>query len=331
MVKKQEEEKLERKNLEEAVAEIKQRFGEGAIMKLKDARPVDIDTISTGSISLDLVLGVGGIPRGRIVEIYGQESSGKTTVALHICAEAQKKNGVAAFVDAEHALDPDYAKKIGVRTEDLLISQPDSGEEALQIVETLVRSGEVDVIVIDSVAALTPKAEIAGEMGEFQIGLQARLMSSALRKLSAIVAKTKTSVIFLNQTRMKIGVYGNPETTPGGLALKFYSSVRVELRRTAKIKQGEEIVGNRVKVKIVKNKVAPPFKTTEFDIYYNEGISKLADLVNTGLENGVITKAGSWYQYKETKLGQGMEGAKIFLKSSPNIVREIKKAIIEKT
>ena len=329
MVKKEEEKSVKR-NLEEAVAEIKQRFGEGAIIKLKDARPVDIDAISTGSISLDLVLGVGGIPRGRIVEIYGQESSGKTTVALHICAEAQKKDGVAAFVDAEHALDPDYAKKIGVNTEDILISQPDSGEEALQIVETLVRSGEVDVIVIDSVAALTPKAEIAGEMGEFQIGLQARLMSSALRKLSAVVAKTKTSVIFLNQTRMKIGVYGNPETTPGGLALKFYSSVRVELRRTAKIKQGEEIVGNRVRVKIVKNKVAPPFKTTEFDIYYNEGISYLADLVNAGLRNGVIIRAGSWYQYKETKLGQGMEGAKIFLKSSPNIVKEIRKAIIEK-
>lgn len=331
MVKKKEEEKLVKRNLEEAVAEIKQRFGEGAIIKLKDARPVDVDAISTGSISLDLALGIGGIPRGRIVEIYGPESSGKTTVALHVCAEAQKKDGVAAFVDAEHALDPDYAKKIGVKTEDILISQPDSGEEALQIVETLVRSGEVDVIVIDSVAALAPKAEIAGEMGEFQIGLQARLMSSALRKLSAIVAKTKTSVIFLNQTRMKIGVYGNPETTPGGLALKFYSSVRVELRRTAKIKQGEEIVGNRVRVKIVKNKVAPPFKTTEFDIYYNEGISYLADLVNSGLESGVIKKAGSWYQYKETKLGQGMEGAKIFLKSSPNLVKEIKKAVMEQT
>ena len=327
---KKEEEKIKHKDLEEAVEEIRQRFGEGAIMKLKEVRPVNIDVIPTGSISLDLALGVGGIPRGRVVEIYGPESSGKTSLALHICAEAQKKAGVAAFIDAEHALDPDYAKKIGVNTDDLLISQPDSGEEALQIVETLVRSGQVDVIVIDSVAALTPKAEIAGEMGEFQIGLQARLMSSALRKLSAIVAKTKTSVIFLNQTRMKIGVYGNPETTPGGLALKFYSSVRIELRRTAKIKQGDEIVGNRVKVKIVKNKVAPPFKITEFDIYYNEGISELADLVNTGLKNGVIIRAGSWYQYKETKLGQGMEGAKIFLKSSPNIVKEIKKAIVEK-
>lgn len=331
MIKKKEEEKLVRKNLEEAVAEIKQRFGEGAIMKLKDARPVDVDSISTSSISLDLALGVGGIPRGRVVEIYGPESSGKTTVALHICAEVQKKDGVAAFVDAEHALDPDYAKKIGVKIDDLLISQPDSGEEALQIVETLVRSGEVDVIVIDSVAALVPKAEIAGEMGEFQIGLQARLMSSALRKLSAIVAKTKTSVIFLNQIRMKIGVYGNPETTPGGLALKFYSSVRVELRRAAKIIKGEEIIGNRVKAKIVKNKVAPPFKTAEFDIYYNEGISYLADLVNAGLKNGVIARTGSWYQYKETKLGQGMEGAKIFLKENPNIVKEIKKAVIEKT
>ncbi len=326
---KKEEEKLVRKNLEEAVAEIKQRFGEGAIMKLKDAKPVDIDSISTSCISLDLALGVGGIPRGRIVEIYGPESGGKTTVALHICAEVQKKDGVAAFIDVEHALDPDYAKKIGVKIDDLLISQPDSGEEALQIVETLVRSGEVDAIVIDSVAALAPKAEIAGEMGEFQIGLQARLMSSALRKLSAIVAKTKTSVIFLNQTRMKIGVYGNPETTPGGMALKFYSSVRVELRRAAKIVKGEEIIGNRVKAKIVKNKVAPPFKTAEFDIYYNEGISYLADLVNAGLKNGVITRTGSWYQYKETKLGQGMEGAKIFLKENPNIVKEIKKAVME--
>jgi len=251
-------------------------------------------------------------------------------LALHVCAEAQKKGGVAAFVDAEHALDPDYAKKIGVNVEDLLISQPDSAEEALQIVETLVRSGQLDVIVIDSVAALTPKSEIAGEMGEFQIGLQARLMSSALRKLSGIVAKTKTSVLFLNQTRMKIGVYGNPETTPGGLALKFYSSVRLELRRSAKIKQGDEIVGNRVKAKVVKNKVAPPFKTTEFDIYYNEGISYLADLVNTGLKIGVIKKAGSWYQFENTKLGQGMEGAKRFLKENPETIKKIKKAITEK-
>jgi len=324
------EQKIKNRDLEEAVNEIKQRFGEGAIMKLREAGAVDIDAISTSSVSLDTILGIGGIPRGRVVEIYGPEASGKTTLALHVCAEAQKKGGVAAFVDAEHALDPDYAKKIGVNVEDLLISQPDSAEEALQIVETLVRSGQLDVIVIDSVAALTPKSEIAGEMGEFQIGLQARLMSSALRKLSGIVAKTKTSVLFLNQTRMKIGVYGNPETTPGGLALKFYSSVRLELRRSAKIKQGDEIVGNRVKAKVVKNKVAPPFKTTEFDIYYNEGISYLADLVNTGLKIGVIKKAGSWYQFENTKLGQGMEGAKRFLKENSETIKKIKKAITEK-
>jgi len=278
------EEKKDKKDLKEAVDEIKQRFGEGAIMKLKEVRRVDIDVIPTGSISLDLALGVGGIPRGRVIEIYGIESTGKSTLALHICSEAQKKGGVAAFIDVENALDPDYARRIGVNIDDLLISQPDSGEQALQIVETLIRSGEVDVIVIDSVAALAPKAEIAGEMGEFQIGLQARLMSSALRKLSAVVAKTKTAVIFLNQTRMKIGIqWGNPETTPGGLALKFYSSVRINLRRIAQIKQGDEIIGSRIKAKIVKNKVASPFKTTEFDIYYNEGISYFADLVNTGL------------------------------------------------
>ncbi len=327
---KKKEEKTEKKDLQEAVDEIKQRFGEGAIMKLKEARAVDIDAIPTGSISLDSALGIGGIPRGRVVEIYGIESTGKSTLALHICAEAQKKGGVAAFIDAEHALDPDYAKRIGVNIDDLLISQPDSGEQALQIVETLVRSGEVDVIVIDSVAALTPKAEIAGEMGEFQIGLQARLMSQALRKLSGIVAKTKTSVIFLNQTRMKIGVmFGNPETTPGGLALKFYSSVRINLRRIAQIKHGDEIIGSRIKAKIVKNKVAAPFKITEFDIYYNEGISYLADILNTGLKQEIVKKAGSWYQYENTKLGQGMEGAKAFLKANPEITKKIKKAIVE--
>ena len=320
----------ERNNLQEAVDEIKQRFGEGAIMKLREARAVDVDVIPTGSISLDSALGVGGIPRGRVVEIYGIESTGKSTLALHVCAEAQKKGGVAAFVDAEHALDPDYGRKIGVNVDELLISQPDSGEEALQIVETLVRSGEVDVIVIDSVAALAPKAEIAGEMGEFQIGLQARLMSSALRKLSAIVAKTKTAVIFLNQTRMKIGVqWGNPETTPGGLALKFYSSVRINLRRIAQIKFGDEIIGSRIKAKIVKNKVAAPFKTTEFDIYYNEGISYTADILNTGLKQGVIKKSGSWYQYDNSKLGQGMEGAKKFLKENPDMLKQIRKAIME--
>ncbi len=260
-------EKTEKKDLEEAVEEIKQRFGEGAIMKLKEVRAVDVDVIPTGSISLDTALGVGGVPRGRVIEIYGPESSGKTTLALHILSEAQKQGGVGAFIDAEHALDPDYAKKIGVNIDDLLISQPDSGEQALQIVETLVRSGEVDVVVIDSVAALVPQTEIDGEVGEFQIGLQARLMSQALRKLSGIISKTKTVVIFLNQTRMKIGImWGNPETTPGGLALKFYASVRIDLRRIAQIKHGEEIIGNRVKAKIVKNKVAAPFKITEFDI-----------------------------------------------------------------
>ena len=325
---KQKEPKSERKDLDEAVEEIKQRFGEGAIMKLRETRPVDVDVIPTGSISLDLALGVGGVPRGRVIEIYGPEGSGKTSLALHIMAEAQKQAGVGAFVDAEHALDPDWAKKIGVNVDDLLISQPDSGEQALQIVETLVRSGEVDVIVIDSVAALVPQAEIAGEMGEFQIGLQARLMSQALRKLSGIIAETKTVVIFLNQTRMKIGIsWGNPETTPGGLALKFYSSIRIDLRRAAQIKHGEEIIGNRIKAKIVKNKVAAPFKTTEFDIYYNEGISKLADLINTGLKLEIIKKAGSWLQFENSKLGQGMEASKTFLKENPEIADKIKKAL----
>jgi len=322
----------EKKDLEEAVEEIKQRFGEGAIMKLKEVRAVDVDVIPTGTLSLDLALGVGGIPRGRVIEIYGPESSGKSTLALHILAEAQKRGGVGAFIDAEHALDPDYAKRIGVNVDDLLISQPDSGEQALQIVETLVRSGEVDAIVVDSVAALVPKAEIAGEMGEFQIGLQARLMSQALRKLSGIVSKTKTSVIFLNQTRMKIGVmWGNPVTTPGGLALKFYASARIELRRIAQIKKGDEIIGNRIKAKIVKNKVAAPFKTTEFDIYYNEGISKWADVINTGLSYGVIKKSGSWFQYENKKLGQGMEGTKTFLRENPEIAKEIKEAILKQS
>jgi len=324
MPKQKKQPKNEKKDLAEAVEEIKQRFGEGAIMRLKEVRPVDIDVISTGAISLDLALGVGGIPRGRVIEIYGIESTGKSTLALHVCSEAQKKGGVAAFIDVEHALDPDYARKIGVNVDDLLISQPDSGEQALQIVETLVRSGEVDVIVIDSVAALTPKAEIAGEMGDFQIGLQARLMSQALRKLSAIVAKTKTSVIFLNQTRMKIGVmWGNPETTSGGLALKFYSSVRINLKRMAQIKYKDEIIGSRIKAKIVKNKVAAPFKTTEFDIYYNEGISKFADILNTGVKYEIVKKAGSWFQFENTKLGQGIEESRTFLKENPEIAKKI--------
>jgi len=321
--------KEDKKDLDEALNEIKQRFGEGAIMKLREIKPADVDVIPTGSISLDLALGVMGVPRGRVIEVFGPESTGKTTLALHILAEAQKKGGVGAFVDAEHALDPDYAKKIGVNIDELLISQPSSGEEALDIVETLVRSGKVDAIVIDSVAALTPKAEIEGEMGDQQIGLQARLMSRALRKLSGIVSKTKTLIIFLNQTRMKIGVYfGNPETTPGGLALKFYSSVRIHLQTIAKIKQGDEIVGSRIRAKIVKNKVAPPFKTAEFDIYYNEGISKIVDLIKTGLKTNVISQKGAWYQYKDKKLGQGMEGARQFLIENPSLIKEIKKEIL---
>jgi len=321
--------KEDNNDLNEVVAEIKQKFGEGAIMKLKEVSAVDVDVIPTGSLSLDLALGVGGMPRGRIIEIFGPESSGKSTLALHVCAEAQKRGGTAAFIDAEHALDPDYARRIGVKVDDLLISQPDSGEQALQIVETLVRSGEVDVIVIDSVAALSPQAEIDGEIGEMQIGLQARLMSQFLRKLSGIIAKTKTVVIFLNQTRMKIGVmFGNPETTPGGLALKFYASVRIDLRRIAQIKQKEEIVGSRVKAKIVKNKVAPPFKTAEFDIFYNEGISYFGDILNGGLKAEVIKKAGSWLQFNDIKLGQGMESSKEYLKNNPEVAEKIKEAVL---
>lgn len=328
MAKKKQEPK-ELADLQEAIDEIKQRFGEGAIMRLSEAKAMDVEVIPTGSVSIDLALGVGGIPRGRVVEIYGPEASGKTSLSLHIIAEAQRRGGVGAFIDAEHALDPDYAKKIGVNVADLLISQPDSGEQALQILETLVRSGEVDVVVVDSVAALTPKNEIAGEMGEFQIGLQARLMSSALRKLSAIVSKSKTTVVFLNQIRMKIGVmFGNPETQPGGLALKFYSSVRIELRRIAQIKSGEQITGNRVRAKIVKNKVAAPFKTCEFDIYYNEGISAAADLLNAGIREGVVKKAGSWLQYETTKLGQGMEAARKFLGENPKIAKEIRAKLL---
>jgi len=320
----------QRTPLNEAVEEIKQRFGEGAIMRLKDVRAVDVDVIPTGSISLDLALGVGGIPRGRVVEIFGPESSGKTSLALHIVAEAQKAGGASAFIDAEHALDPEYAKRIGVKIQDLLISQPDSGEQALQIVETLVRSEAADVIVIDSVAALTPRSEIEGEMGEFQIGLQARMMSQACRKLAGIISKTKTAVIFINQTRMKIGGYGNPEVTTGGMALKFYSSVRINLTRMAQIKSKDQIIGNRVKAKIVKNKVAAPFKTAEFDIYYNEGISQTADIINTAAKYGVVKQAGSWYQFGQTKLGQGMEGTKAFLKENPQIMKEIKKEIVSK-
>ncbi len=311
-------------NLNEAIDEIKQRFGEGSIMKLKEVKASNIDVIPTGSISLDFVLGVGGVPRGRVIEIFGPESSGKTTLALHILAEAQRKGGVGAFIDAEHALDPDYAKKIGVNVNNLLISQPDSGEQALQIVETLVSSGSIDVIIIDSVAALTPKVEIEGEMDDQQVGVQARLMSKALRKLSNIVSKTQTCVIFLNQIRMKIGVmWGNPETTPGGLALKFFSSVRIDLRRIAQIKYKDQIVGSRIKAKIVKNKVAAPFKVAEFDIYYNEGISKSGDVLNVGIKYGIIKRTGSSYSFEKIKLGVGVEAAKKFLKENPEVINKI--------
>jgi len=313
-----------------AVDQIKEKYGDGAIMRFSESRAMDVPAVSTGSVSLDIALGVGGMPRGRIIEIFGPEASGKTTLAQHIVAEVQKLGGVAAFIDAEHALDPDYAKKIGVDVNNLLISQPDTGEQALEIVETLVRSNAVDVVVIDSVAALVPKAEIEGEMGAQHMGLQARLMSQALRKLTGIVGKTKTVVIFINQIRHKIGVFfGNPETTPGGNALKFYCSVRVEVRRAAQIKQGDKIIGNRVKVKIVKNKVAAPFRTTEFDIMYNEGISLAGDLLDTGVLHKVINKSGNSYAYGEEKLGVGREKAKQYLRENPKLMKEINKNIWE--
>jgi recombination protein RecA len=317
--------------VDKVVLEIKEKFGEGMIMKLGDVRKVDVEAIPTGSISLDIALGIGGVPRGRVVEIYGPESSGKTTLTLHIIANAQKAGGTAAFVDAEHALDPEYAKRIGVKINDLLISQPDTGEQALDIVETLVRSGAVDIIVIDSVAALVPRAEIEGDMGDQHMGRQARLMSQALRKLTAIVSKSNTIVIFINQIRMKIGiVFGNPETTTGGQALKFYSSVRIEVRRSAQIKKGEEVVGNRVKAKVVKNKVAPPFKTTEFDIMYNEGISQTGDMIDTGVKYEVIKKSGNSYVFEDVKLGVGRENAKQFLKENPKLIKDITQKINEK-
>lgn len=330
---KEEKETIDEKDeiLEATIKEIQAKFGEGAIMKLGEASRVDVEAISTGSISLDLALGVGGVPRGRIVEIFGPESSGKTTLALHIVAQAQKQGGKAAFIDAEHALDPEYAKKIGVKLNELFISQPDNGEEALNIMEQLVRSGSLDVIVVDSVAALTPRAEIEGEMGAQHIGLQARLMSQALRKITAIAAKTKTVIIFINQIRMQVGImFGNPETTPGGRALKFYASVRLDIRRTAQVKKGEEIIGSRVKVKVVKNKVAPPFREAEFDIIYNEGISKEGDLINTGVKFGIINRSGNSYLYGETKLGVGIDNAKEFLKQNPKIALEIDKALRQK-
>jgi recombination protein RecA len=312
-----------------AMEQIKTKFGEGAIMKFGEAIKTDVDAIPTGCLSLDIALGINGVPRGRIIEIFGPEASGKTTLAQHIVAEVQKLGGVAAFIDAEHALDPDYAAKIGINIKEMLISQPDTGEQALEIVETLVRSNAVDVIVIDSVAALVPQKEIEGDMGDSHMGLHARLMSQALRKLTGIISKSKTVVIFINQIRLKIGVFfGNPETTTGGMALKFYSSVRIEVRRSAQIKQGDKMIGNRVKVKIVKNKVAAPFKTCEFDIMYNEGISLSGDLLDTGVTYGVINKSGNSYSFGEIKLGVGRENAKRFLRADKKLMKEIRKKIL---
>lgn len=330
MAKMSEEVKGKLKAAETAIDQIRQKYGDGSIMKFSDARAMVVDTVPTGSISLDIALGVRGVPRGRVIEIFGPESSGKTTLAQHIIAEVQKKNGIAAFIDAEHALDPDYARKIGVDVDNLLISQPDTGEQALEILETLVRSNAVDIVVVDSVAALVPKAEIEGEMGDSHMGLQARLMSQALRKLTGIVSKTNTIVVFINQTRQKIGiVFGNPETTTGGTALKFYSSVRIEIRRAAQIKQGEKIIGNRVKVKVVKNKVAAPFRTTEFDIMYNEGISVPGDMLDTAVYYKVVHKSGNSYSFGEEKLGVGREKVKVFLKENPHLVKQIEEKIWE--
>jgi recombination protein RecA len=319
------------KALDAALSQIERAFGKGSIMRLgKNEKAVEIDTVPTGSLGLDIALGVGGLPRGRVVEIYGPESSGKTTLTLHVIAEAQKKGGVCAFVDAEHALDTVYARKLGVNLEDLLISQPDTGEQALEITDTLVRSGAVDVLVIDSVAALTPRAEIEGEMGDSQPGLQARLMSQALRKLTASISRSQTTVIFINQIRMKIGVmYGSPETTTGGNALKFYASVRLDIRRIGSIKERDEVTGNQTRVKVVKNKVAPPFKQVEFDIMYGEGISKTGELIDLGVRAGVVEKSGAWFSYDSQRLGQGRENAKNFLKANPQIAERIEQEIRE--
>jgi recombination protein RecA len=308
-----------------ALSQIERQFGKGAIMRLgAEPSALDVAVISTGSISLDAALGVGGIPRGRVTEIYGPEASGKTTIALHIIAEAQKTGGIAAFIDAEHALDPVYAQKLGVKTDELLISQPDTGEQALEIAETLVRSGAVDVVVIDSVAALVPKAELDGEMGDPQMGLQARLMSQALRKLTGIISKSKTAMVFLNQIRQKIGMFvGNPETTTGGNALKFYASVRLDIRRINQVKEGEEVTGSRVRTKVVKNKVAPPFRQAEFDIMYGEGISREGDLLDLAAERGLITKSGAWYSHQDDRIGQGRENAKKYLKENPDLTTEL--------
>jgi recombination protein RecA len=317
------------KALDAALAQIERAFGKGSIMRLgKNDRSMDIETISTGSLGLDIALGVGGLPRGRVVEIYGPESSGKTTLALHCLAEAQKTGGICAFIDAEHALDPVYARKLGVIVDDLLISQPDAGEQALEIADTLVRSGAIDVLVIDSVAALVPRAELEGEMGDSQPGLQARLMSQALRKLTASISKSNTMVIFINQIRMKIGVmYGSPETTTGGHALKFYASVRLDIRRIGMIKERDEVVGNQTRVKVVKNKLAPPFKQVEFDIMYGEGVSKAGEIIDLGVKAGVVEKSGSWFSYDSQRIGQGRENAKAFLKSNPDISAKIEAAI----
>jgi len=320
--------KEKNKALEAAISQIDENFGKGSVMKLGQKTALNIDAISTGSLSLDLALGIGGLPKGRIVEIYGPESSGKTTLALQVVAEAQKTGGICGFIDAEHALDPVYAKKLGVKTEELLISQPDTGEQALEIADTLIKSGSISVLVIDSVAALTPRAELEGEMGDHHVGLQSRLMSQALRKLTSSIAKTNTMVIFINQIRMKIGVmFGNPETTSGGNALKFYSSVRMDIRRIGAIKEKEQIIGNSTRVKVVKNKVSPPFKVVEFDLMYGKGISKSGELVDLGCKADVVEKSGAWYAYKGEKIGQGRENAKIFIEKNPKIAAEIEIAI----
>jgi recombination protein RecA len=317
------------KALEAALAQIDKNFGKGSIMRLgAHERTMDVEAIPTGSLGLDIALGIGGLPKGRVIEIYGPESSGKTTLSLQVLAESQKRGGICAFVDAEHALDPVYARKLGVKIEDLLISQPDTGEQALEIADTLVRSGAVDVLVVDSVAALTPKAEIEGEMADMQPGMQARLMSKALRKLTSSISKSKCMVIFINQIRMKIGImFGNPETTTGGNALKFYASVRLDIRRIGQIKEGDEVVGNQTRVKVVKNKVAPPFKQVEFDIMYGEGISKTGELVDLGVKAGIVEKSGAWFSFNGERIGQGRENTKQFLKQNPKVADQIEKAI----
>jgi len=314
-----------------AISQIERQFGKGAIMKLGGSEKIDVPVIPTGTLSLDIALGVGGVPRGRIIEIYGPESGGKTTLALHIVAEAQRQNGLAAFIDAEHALDVGYARKIGVNTDELLIAQPDTGEQALEIAETLVRSGALDVLVVDSVAALVPRAELEGEMGDAQMGLQARLMSQALRKLTGSISKSRTTVIFINQLRMKIGVFfGSPETTTGGNALKFYASMRLDIRKVTSLKQGQDVIGMRTRVKVVKNKVAPPFRETEFDIIFGEGISREGDLLDLAAENAVIEKSGAWYSYKGERLGQGRDNTRAFLREHPEMLQEIESGVREK-